>query len=227
MLLAEEPVEAEDLGYELDAWHVGAVVTSGPDARAAIRDLAAALDRSPLLVQAREGVLWIWLGGRRKITSSEVLRLAESCWPRGSRLVLGEAAQGIGGWRRSHRQAKAAMPIASRSPAPVLRYADVALLAAALGDEMLADLLKDTYMAPLRRERDGGQRMRSTLEAYFESGRNISCAAALLSVNRKTVSLRLQGVERALGVSIDECAAQLETALRLWELEHKPIVDMW
>lgn len=220
MLLAGEPVEADGLDYELDGWHIGAVA-SGPGTRAALRDLATALDRSLLLVQSDRETLWAWLGGKRKLASREIAGIAKSCWPRTAHLAFGEPGEGIGGWRLTHRQAKAAMPIAHRTDSPPLRYADVALLASALHDDILAGSLHGTYMAPLRRERDGGLTSRRTLAAYFESGRNASSAAALLGVNRKTVSARLHGVEEAIGRPIDDCAAELETALRLWQLEHR------
>ena len=219
MLLTGEPVDVRGLDYEFCAWHLGLVVT-GPNTRALLRDLATALDRSLLVVQVEEGVLWAWLGGRRMIPSGEVLRLAESCWDASARLVTGEPGEGIGGWRWSHRQAKAALPVASRSAAVALRYSDVALLAAALGDEILAASLRDIYMAPMREGRDGGETLRQTLAAYFKSGRNMSCAASILGVSRKTVSVRLQDVEELLGRLLGECAAELETALRLYELEN-------
>lgn len=218
MLLAGEPVDAVDLDYPLDGWHVGLLAT-GVEARSTLRALAAALDRRLLLAPAMGGALWAWLGGRRKLASREILSLAESCWPADGRLVIGEPGHGIDGWRLTHRKAKAAMPISTRRPARALRYVDVALLASALGDEVLAGSLREVYLVPLERERDGGVVMRQTLSAYFDAGRNASSAAATLGVNRRTVSARLQAVEDTIGRSIDACAAELETAIRLWELD--------
>ena len=215
--LAGEPIDADELGYELDSWHLAAIA-SGPQARSTLRALATTLDRRLLIVPAAAGTIWAWLGGRGKIASREVLRLAEACWPEAGALVLGEPGEGIGGWRLTHRQAQAAVPVAMRGTSRIVRYADVALLASALGDEVLAGSLRSVYLAPLKGERDGGMVLRQTLLAYFGAGRNASSAAAALGVHRKTVGLRLQAVEERIGRPIDDCAAELETAMGLWEL---------
>jgi hypothetical protein len=218
MILGGEPMDAAELDYDFDGWHVGLLVV-GSEAKSTLRPLAAALDRRMLLVPGTGGTLWAWLGGRRKIASQEILRLADACWPATARLALGEPGQGIEGWRLTHRQAKAAMPIAIQGSSAVLRYIDVALLASALSDDVLAGSLREAYLAPLERARDGGVVSRQTLAAYFAAGRNASSAAAALGVNRKTVSLRLQAIEAMIGRPVEACAAELETAIRLWELE--------
>jgi PucR-like helix-turn-helix protein/diguanylate cyclase with GGDEF domain len=213
MLLAGELVDAAELGYELDAWHLGAIV-AGPGARDAVRDLAGPLD-CRLLAVSGEGTLWAWLGSRRRRSAREVLSLADSCWPAEARLSLGEPGAGMEGWRLSHRQAKAAFPVALRGARSLVAYTDVALLASALRDDVLASSLRDTFLAPLEGERDGGATARETLDAYFAAGRNASSAAAALGVSRKTVSIRLRSVEERLGRPLDRCAAEMETALCL------------
>jgi hypothetical protein len=214
MLLDGEMVDAPELGYDLDAWHIGAIAI-GPGARDAMRDVAKRLDRRPLVVCVGQGTVWGWLGGKRKLASNEVLRLAESRWPAAAILALGEPGLGIEGWHLTHRQARAALPIASRGSRRLVGYAEVALLASALGDEVLASSLRDAFLAPLESYRDRGATARETLDAYFVAGRNISSAAAALGVSRKTVSSRLHSIEDRLGRSLHRCGAELETALRL------------
>jgi len=217
-LLAGELVEVADLEYELASWHIGAVA-AGPGARVALRDLANALDRQLLLVNDGAGAVWAWLGGKRRIAAADVLRLAPGrCSPEVG-MALGEAAEGIAGWRLTHRQARAAAPIALRSPPSLVRYADVALLASALADEVLAESLRESYLLPLEGERDGGVALRETLSAYYAAGRNISSTAASLRASRQTVKNRLSIVEERIGQPLDACSAELETALRLWELQ--------
>lgn len=80
-------------------------------------------------------------------------------------LAVGEPAQGLSGWRLSHGQAKAALPIAIRGPKGLVRYADVALVSSILQDDLLN--------ASLRK-----QIARETLRAYFDADRNVSAAAA-------------------------------------------------
>ncbi len=217
-LLAGELVEGPDLGYELDAWHLGAIVV-GPGARVGIRNLARTLDRQLLAVPARAGTIWAWLGGQREIDPADVLRAAEREWPPELMLILGEPGAGIRGWRLSHRQARAAVPIALSKDSSPVRYTDVALLASVLADDLLAESLKTTYLIPLEGGRDGGVSLRQTLNAYFAAGRNVTSAAAALGTSRRTVANRLATAEARIGRPLDACAADLETALRLAEME--------
>jgi hypothetical protein len=213
-LLAGELLDLSELRYDFDAWHLG-VLASGPGAQVALRELCAALDRSLLSVRSEGETIWAWMGGRRRLSSREVLSLAVSTWPTGIILALGEPGAGIDGWRLTHRQAKAALPIAKQADPKLTRYTDVALLASAIRDDVLANSLIEAYLAPLGREPDGGEALRQTLHAYFESGRNISSAAAALGLSRPTVKSRLDTIEDRIGRSLDTCSGEMETALRL------------
>jgi DNA-binding PucR family transcriptional regulator len=128
-------------------------------------------------------------------------------------LALGERAQGSSGWRLTHRQASAALPIAERSGEPA-RYRDVALPAAVARDDLLASSLARLYLDPLEAGRDGGEALRQTLRAYFEAERNISSAAVALGVSRTTVTSRLRLAEELLDRPLSACAAELDVALR-------------
>jgi hypothetical protein len=213
-LLAGESVDPSELNYRLDIWHLAAIVL-GPGAAGAMRDLAAALDRNLLLVNPEGEVAWAWLGGRSRLSPREVLRLAGRVLPPEVSLALGEPGEGVEGWRLAHRQAKAAIAIARRGPERLVRYADVALLASALRDDVLANSLREIYLAPLEEGRDEGTALRRTLEAYFNAGRNTSSAAAALGVSRKTVNVRLRSAGEKIGQPVDRCAAEMEIALKL------------
>jgi DNA-binding PucR family transcriptional regulator len=215
--LAGQLFEANELEYDLNAWHIGAVA-NGPGAAALIRVLAARLDRRLLLVDAGGGTTWAWLGGRRKITSVEVERQAPLPWPAEVSLAVAEPEQGIAGWRLTHRQAQAASPVSLRPLPRLVRYADVALLATALHDEVLAGALRRLYLEPLALGRDGGEALRQTLRAYLAAGWNVSCAAAAIGVSRQTVNSRLRIIEERIGRSLNTCTAELDTALRLDDL---------
>jgi hypothetical protein len=225
-LLAGHFLESDDLQYEFDAWHIGAIA-AGPGAQAVVRDIAARLDRHLFMVSPNGGKVWAWLGGRRKVTAREAEKLAPTPWPHGVSLALGEPERGIAGWRLTHRQANAALPVAQRPVARIVRYADVALLAAALHDEVLASSLQRLYLDPLAYERDGGVALRRTLRAYFAANRNVSSTAAALGVSRQTISSRLRIVEKKICRSLDACAPEMDTALRLEDVAppwqgHKP-----
>jgi hypothetical protein len=69
-LLASELVEASELAYDFEGWHLGLAAT-GPDAAKAIRDLGRSLDRRVLLVRRDADTSWAWLGGRRRLEHEE------------------------------------------------------------------------------------------------------------------------------------------------------------
>jgi hypothetical protein len=216
-LLAGEPVDPVPLAYPMEGWHVG-VLAGRLDAEEALRELAAALGCALLIVCPDEERIWAWLGGARRPDPAVALRaLAEMPGARPT-VALGEPAENLAGWRLSHRQALAAMPVAARLPSRRARYAEVALLAAALGDELLGESLRRAYLAPLEREHEDGLTLRHTLAAYFATAHNVSSAAARLGVSRNTVSTRLRSVEEKIGRPLHTCTAELETALRLREL---------
>jgi DNA-binding PucR family transcriptional regulator len=146
-------------------------------------------------------------------------------WPSQAALAIGEPGEGLPGWRLTHRQARAALPIALRGSEPVIRYAAVALIASVLQDDLLAASLRRLYLEPLEGERDGGEALRETLQAYFATGCNVSSAAAALGASRHTIASRLQLVEERIDRSLSTDAAECETALRLWDLDHRPASD--
>lgn len=216
-LLAGELVDPSELGYELDGHHL-AVMAKGEGAEELMRDLAGAVDRRLLVVQREEEPTWAcWLGGRRQLTSERALEALGREAPEGVFVTVGEPGEGLGGWRFSHLQAKAALPIAERRGERTVRYADVALLAAIARDDLIATSLRQLYLKPLERARDGGKVARETLRAYFEAERNVSSTAAALGVDRRTVRNRLGAIEDLLGRPIKGAEADLEIALRLDE----------
>jgi hypothetical protein len=219
-LLGGEPLDTTDLGYELGGWHV-ALLASGPDHSKALAGLARSLDARPLAVRREEGILWAWLGARRWLDPGEVESLARRELPAGFMLAIGEAGEGIAGWRLSHRQARAALSVALRGEERVVRYAGVALLASILEDELLSASLRSLYLEPLEAERDGGEIFYETLRAYFSAGWSVSSAASMLGVRRHTVATRLRTIEERLGRPLNTCAAELEGAISLRSLERR------
>ena len=214
-LLAGELVDHSELGYDLDACHL-ALMAQGEGVEELMRGFASALDRRLLIVQREEETKWAcWLGGRRRLTAEQALQALVDAVPDGVFVTIGEPGEGLSGWRFSHLQAKAALPIAARRGQPVLRYVDVALLASIARDELLIGSLRQIYLAPLEQMRDGGKVARETLRAYFAAERNISSTAATLGVDRRTVRNRLRNIEGLLDRPLKDSAADLEIALRL------------
>lgn len=214
-LLAGELVDHSELGYDLNARHL-ALMVKGEGAQTLMRDLATKLDRRLLAVQREEEPIWAcWLGGQRPLAAEEALSTLADIAPNRAFVTVGEPGEGLSGWRFSHLQAKAALPIAEHRGQHVLHYADVALLASIARDDLIATSLRQLYLAPLERARDGGKIARETLRAYFEAERNISSTAASLGVDRRTVSNRIRAIEELLGRPLSASATDLEIALRL------------
>jgi sugar diacid utilization regulator len=216
-LLAGGHLSAAELGYELDAWHLG-VIATGASAEQSVRRLAGGLGRELLSVSPSEQTVWAWLGGERRLASADFERLLSAKEAAGLRLAIGEPGRGIEGWRLTHRQAQSAMLIALRRPQGLARYADVVLLSALLRDEELARSLLEIHLSPLDCDGNGGAVWRETLRAYFASGCNAATAAAALGVDRRTVARRLHAIETRLGRRLHTCQPELELALRLKEL---------
>jgi hypothetical protein len=214
-LLAGELVDDSELGYDLEGHHLG-LMAKGDGAPVAMRALAEKLDRRLLAVCREEEPVWAcWLGGRRPLAAGEALEaLAEIELDRVV-VTVGEPAEGLAGWRFSHRQAKAALPIAERKGRSTLRYADVAMLVSILRDDLGATSFHQLYIEPLEDAKDGGKAARETLRAYFDADRNISSTAAALGVDRRTVSNRIRAVEDVFGRPLRDFATEMDAALRL------------
>ncbi len=214
-LLAGEFVDHAEVEYDLEAEHL-ALMARGEGAEPLLRELAKRLDRRLLSVQREEEPTWAgWLGGSRPVEAEEAVRVLSELEPRGVVVTLGEPAEGLAGWRFSHLQAKAALAVAERRGEPLVRYADVAIEAATLRDDLLARSLRQLYLEPLERMRDGGKVARQTLRAYFAAERNVSSTAAALGVDRRTVRNRIRAIEELVGRPLSVAAADLEIALRV------------
>jgi diguanylate cyclase with GGDEF domain/PucR-like helix-turn-helix protein len=217
-LLAGAPVDAAELGYELDGWHIG-VIATGAKADRAVRDLAEGLGRQLLTVPRSAESVWAWLGGRRRLAVRDVERVLGTKVSADVSLTVGEPAVGIEGFRLTHRQAQEALWVALRSPQRLTRYSDVLLLAPALRNDVLARSLEKLLLSPLGSQKEGGAVLRQTLRALFDAGHNVNAAAATLGVDRGTVRKRRRIVEQRLGRPLHTCQAELEVALRLEELQ--------
>jgi hypothetical protein len=218
LLDGNAPLDAASLDYELDAWHLGLVV-SGARAHVAARTLAAGLSRQPLVVPRGQESAWVWLGGQRRLEVDDIERYLAADVLGEVKLAVGEPRRGLEGWRLTHHEARAAHQVMLRRPQPLTRASDVVLLAAVLRDELLARSLRQTYLAPLDDQGDAGVGLRETLRAYIDSGFNAATAAAALGVDRHTVQRRLRKTEEALGRLLHTCHAEIEVALAVEELD--------
>jgi sugar diacid utilization regulator len=220
-LLEGGEVDAFDFSYNVDAFHLG-VIAVGPGAAEVLQRLSVQLDYRLLTVSPDEKTIWAWLGGRRRPSINELQRLLSGgCSPQIT-LATGEPSDGLIGWRLTHRQAQAALTVALRESRPFVRYADAALLASTLQDDLLATSLHQLYLAPLESQRDGGKIARETLRAYFAAGCNSTSAAAALDVDRRTVRYRLRKIEDLMGCPPATVTPEMVLALRLHDAGGTP-----
>ena len=215
LLAGRQPSREMEVDYDFDGNHVG-LMARGEGADEVMRALAKRLDRRLLAGCREEEPVWAcWLGGRSRLEAEQAVRALGEIALDEVFVAVGEPGKGLTGWRLSHRQAKAALLIAERRERRVVRYADVAVLASILRDDLSATSLRQLYLEPLERGRDGGKVARETMRAYFSTERNISSTAAALGVDRRTVSNRIRAIEELFGRPLSNFATDLETALRL------------
>ncbi len=104
--------ETGQLGYELDAWHLG-IVATGTKAMRALRDLEAALGCELLLISHGESV-WAWLGRASPIKTADLGRMLAGGRDTDGSLAFGEPCVGVEGWRLTHHQSREAWGVAIR-----------------------------------------------------------------------------------------------------------------
>jgi hypothetical protein len=209
-LLDGGEVDGGDLGYDLNAVHRG-VVAWGAGADIELGRLSESLHARALVIAVSGQTMWGWLAGGDS-RDDRALRTALRTWEGG--LALGRGAAGRDGFRRSHRQARAAHRIGVATGAAVTHFDDVELECVLLADEAAARAFVNHQLAPLDAARDGAK-LRTTLSAYFACSCNASAAAAQLKVNDRTVAYRLNNIEQLLGRPVHTRQTELQAAIRL------------
>jgi hypothetical protein len=212
-LLAGEPADAAELGYDLELWHLG-VIALGPKAELFARGLAERLGCRLLFLARSDKTGWFWLGAKRAVPFAELERSVLAGTDKSVSLAVGEPREGADGWQVTHREAQTALAIVLRKPQRLTRCSDVVLPAAVLRDEEMSRFLVDAYLKPLDECRDA-EALCETLRAYVSHDCNAASAAASLGVDRHTVQRRLRRVEQVIDRPLDACRAELEVALRI------------
>lgn len=216
-LLDGRDVDASALDYRLDSWHVG-VIAWGPHGADALPELAHSLDRRLFQVEAIEGTWWGWLGADRPLSTAAESQLRRHRPTAGTNLAMGTEAQGLAGFRSTHKEALGARRGARGKPGPLTHYDDVALEVLAAHDSSAARLFVARELRGLDGDDARAGRLRETLDAYFRAGHNAAATAAGLGVHEQTVAARLRAVEERTGHAVAQRRAELEVALRLRRL---------
>jgi hypothetical protein len=203
-------VDADDLGYDLANSHIALIAETSTS----LDGLAQRTGRELLKVPAPGGGVWGWLGGLPRLSDSELDELLAWQRCREGRVAAGEPAEGIGGFSMSHDQALEASSIAIATDEPVVRFADVQLLAAVLRDNELAKGFVERELGELNKPSERMFELRATLRVYLEQGQNVSATAALRRRDRKTILRQLRSAEELIRHNVHNRSDELSIALR-------------
>lgn len=231
-ILAERPVDVADaertLVYRLGDAHVGVAISTFEDAESIHQDrldqtwqqLAqhAGAGRS-LFVYAGRRVMWGWFGG--SLERMRALVDAVEGWEipvPGVGVAVGEAAEGLAGFRDSHVQALHARRVAGlggRSPRRVARFKKLAVPALTSIDPSLSAFFVRHQLGALADDSDSAARLRATLETFFEEGESATATGRRLGIHANTVSYRMRQIEQIVGYPVETQRLELQLALRL------------
>jgi hypothetical protein len=220
-LLEGRSVDARPLGYELDGWHV-ALVASGHEAEGVVRDLGHDMGAELLMLAAEPGRWWAWARLDDSDADGFKLRWRGLSLPSGNSLAAGEPGHGAAGFRASHHQAKYALEIAAHRGRAATRYHEVALEALAMADRAQAKSFVIRELGPLSTDDERSRTLRATLRAYFAASLRASSTAAMLGVHERTIGNRLRSIEGMIGHAVHARRAELDVALRIWDLVFAP-----
>jgi hypothetical protein len=214
-LLEGQDADADALGYDPTAHHIG-LVLSGTDGPAAARSLGTLLDRRVLVLAIDDGLWWGWLGGKKALGDIAVRAgLADWVPPDGTIVAAGGESPGPDGFGITHREAAAAYIAARRDHAPLTLFSDIALESLASADGDAARRFVARELAGIDGTDHRSSVLRETLRAWFAHGQNAASAATALGVHEQTVAQRLRGVEERTGRAPALRRAELDVALRL------------
>lgn len=214
-ILRGDPIEVATaeavLGHRLRRRQTALVISANDDAEGTtpLEALAARLGTAlgaprPLLVPVGSRTVWAWLATDH---DPDLLLLSTTTLlDDGIRIGIGIPADGIGGFRSSHREAVAALEAGNGQ---VVLYSDVELVSLLSTNRAALGTFVARELGPLAD--DANATVRETVLAYLSAG--VGGAPARLGVHRNTVRYRLQQAEVILGHSVESRRLELHLAL--------------
>ena len=190
---------------------------------------AAGVEARPLFLAANAVCGWGWLpfrGGAPDVV--DTVRQFASSHADPPSVAIGSMAAGVGGFRRSHRQAMAARVVAAaldpHHPSVVAAQDPGVSLTALLGGnvsearEWVADVLGD-----LAGDSENDARLRATLHVYLSCRGSYKMAAEQLNLHYNTVKYRVGRAVARRGRPIDADRLDVEVALLLCQWYGVPV----
>lgn len=219
------------LGYDLRRTHEAVVVWSdAPNSSstlqaAAIEVLRAWGATATLAVPVASGRLWAWgivpPDGTRRDGSWKTI--TEALSRRQMQAAFGTPGAGVGGFRRSHREAQRGERVerlrreGGRVARHATAYEDFAPIALFATDLDAAGDFVRRELGGLSSRSASMEALRTTLYHYIEAERRLVDVARRLHVARGTVTYRVKRAQEVLGHDLDGRRFALHTALALAE----------
>jgi hypothetical protein len=221
---------SRDLGHPLSQWQTAYVVWTtladgGNQLRPAASDVARALGgRQTLTSAVGTRDLWCWTATTSAPDEGLLADLATVLDQRDVHVAVGISARGVEGFRRSHREARAAQHLAlrARTTPRILRYRDVELLCLAMESRDLLEGMVLREVGPLCGEEGSKAQIRETVLTYLDNRMNVDATAGALFIHPNTVRYRLGRAEEHLGHSLNVGAARVQLALQYVSLIGAP-----
>lgn len=219
---------SRQLGYDLSRQHVALTLwfepvrnsADTPELEAAALDALARMGATKTLVMpVGGGRVWAW-GSRNSFPARPTAGDYRPAKP-DVRMAVGTPGEDTIGFRRSHREAKAAeqtFRLISRPSGWDAYYADLAIPSLLSADMDSARDLVVRELGVLAKDNANAADLRSTLLCYLQEESSPHAAAQRLFVSRNTVAYRVKRASELLGYDIAERRFELQTALVLADI---------
>jgi hypothetical protein len=219
------------LGYDLRRTHQAVVVWSDSPERgpalqaAAVGALRARGATATLVVPVASGRLWAWgavPAGTEPARTGPGGPGPVDPGPVDAALAFGTPADGVEGFRRSHREAERGERVerlrreAGQAPRAATDYGDIAVVALLAGDLAAAAEFVRRELGGLAARTAATAALRTTLHHYLDAERSLVAVSRRLHIARGTVTYRVNRAQELLGHELDGRLA-LRTALALAE----------
>jgi hypothetical protein len=227
LLRGEDLASASDLSstlaYDLSLNHVAIILPRCPEhrSRQLIQKAHAAVKASASITLPLSATgTAVWLGRSTPWTDRALRDLSAALAEDNIVASLGDPSSGLAGFRETFAEGRRAEGVrgAWGAEAPlVMRFGDVQLESIALNDIDAARRFVAHELGDLVADDAAAERLRQTLQVWFETGSHVSTAAKL-KLHEHSVRNRLRRAEEAIGYPLTTRRTDLQVALRLYSV---------
>jgi hypothetical protein len=175
-------------------------------------------DGAAMLVPVGNWLVWGWAHHSAPPAGQPRLTLPV---PAGVHVAIGSAASGIDGLVQTHQEAVEARRVArllGHRVGPAVFHDDVVLLELLTANPIAARRFVAAELGALAMADEHMERLRMTLQVYFEENLSPVRTARRLGVNKNTIVYRVERAEEILGHDVHERRRELEAAVVLSEI---------